>query len=67
MIDKVPVAYVPFQELDQLGFWLNIIMTCPLGIFTYILFSPKFKISHVITTGILRTCLESFQEYSQEG
>ena len=53
MIGKAPVAYIPFQELDQLGFWLNIIMTCPLGIFTYILFSPKFKISHVITTGIL--------------
>ena len=53
MIGKAPVAYIPFQELDQLGFWLNIIMTCPLGIFTYILFSSKFKISHVITTGIL--------------
>lgn len=52
MIGKAPVAYIPFQELDQLGFWLNIIMTCSLGIFTYILFSPKFKISHVITTGI---------------
>ena len=53
MIGRAPVAYIPFQEIDQLGFWLNIIMTCPLGIFTYILFSSKFKISHVIATGIL--------------
>lgn len=32
-IGRAPISYIPFQEVMNVGFWLNIIMTIPIGVF----------------------------------
>ena len=31
MIGSAPVDFVPFQEIINIGFWLNVVMTMPVG------------------------------------
>lgn len=62
MIGKAPVCYVPFQEVTDIGFWLNVIMTMPIGGFLLLLISHHVKFRWVLITGLCTGCfIESVQ------
>ncbi|MDF7671889.1 VanZ family protein [Lactobacillus sp. ESL0701] len=56
MVGKAPVAYVPFQEIGQLGFWLNILMTIPLGIIIAVITKHQWQLKLITITGTLIGC-----------
>ncbi|TPR14809.1 VanZ family protein [Apilactobacillus timberlakei] len=53
MIGKAQVCYIPFQEITNIGFWLNVIMTMPIGGFLLLLNTHKIKFRWVLVTGLL--------------
>lgn len=56
MVGQAPVAYVPFQEIGQLGFWLNILMTIPLGIIIAAITKYRWQFKIITITGIAIGC-----------
>lgn len=59
---KAPVFYIPFQEIRDIGFWLNIILTVPFGAFLCILFGKRLKFIFIFKMGfIVGMFIESIQ------
>ncbi|WP_157944333.1 VanZ family protein [Apilactobacillus timberlakei] len=62
MVGKAPVVYVPFQELHDMGFWLNVVMTMPVGGLLLLLSNRTIHFNWVLLTGLLTGVLiESIQ------
>ncbi|MHA8110322.1 VanZ family protein [Lactobacillaceae bacterium Melli_B4] len=53
MLGHAEVVYMPFQELATMGFWLNVVMTIPMGGFIYLLASRKFTLMQVFSMGLM--------------
>ncbi|MDF7639821.1 VanZ family protein [Lactobacillus sp. ESL0791] len=63
IIGKALVAYVPFQEIDQLGFWLNILMAVPLGIIIAVITKYQWKLKLLTLIGIVFGCLIELTQF----
>ncbi|MHA8137615.1 VanZ family protein [Lactobacillaceae bacterium Scapto_B20] len=53
MVGRAEVVYMPFQEILTEGFWLNVIMTMPMGAFIYLLFRRVNLLKQILTIGLL--------------
>ncbi|UQS87364.1 VanZ family protein [Nicoliella spurrieriana] len=47
------IVYMPFQELLTEGFWLNVVMTMPLGGFIGLLSRQRLRMAQVTGCGLL--------------
>jgi glycopeptide antibiotics resistance protein len=56
MVGKAPVCYVPFQELTDIGFWLNVLMTMPFGGFLLLLIPRHLSFKWILLIGVLLGC-----------
>lgn len=51
-VGKAPFIYYPLAELTHLDFYLNILMTFPLGIFIGLLSRKKLRLNWVLGIGV---------------
>ena len=53
VIGSAPVAFFPFQEITNIGFWLNIVMTMPVGGLILLLKSARVRFIILWMYGLL--------------
>lgn len=53
MVGFAPVDFVPFQEITNIGFWLNIVMTMPVGGLILLLNSARVRFPILWMYGLL--------------
>lgn len=53
MIGFAPVDFVPFQEITNIGFWLNVVMTMPVGGLILLLKNARIRFITLWLYGLL--------------
>lgn len=52
MLGRAPVCFIPFNEMDDIGFYLNILMTMPFGVFLFLFSNKKFHFRYILLAGV---------------